>query len=176
MYDCLTVWFYASKGIWVDFSRKWKLALLQNKWWFIIKLGGSFVYLRRPIRVRPQRLQIKVCTTKWSEVVPSSLDSFIKFALSFLDKWMSYHEPTKQLHTYMLATCAYKMGWWYLFQLHSIPHFGRWALLRILVVGLLHHTHSPPQSRYCSPRALWAAGSMWHTVQQDSRPQTILKF
>ena len=71
-------------AIWVDFSRKWKLALLQTKWWSIKKLGACFVLLRRPIKDTLQRLQIKVCTTARSEVVPSSLDFFIRFALFFL--------------------------------------------------------------------------------------------
>ena len=71
-------------AIWVDFSRKWKLALLQTKWWSIKKLGACFVLLRRPIKDTLQRLQIKVCTTARSEVVPSSLDFFIKFAFFFL--------------------------------------------------------------------------------------------
>ena len=88
-------------AIWVDFSRKWKLALLQTKWWSIKKLGACFVLLRRPIKDTLQRLQIKVCTTARSEVVPSSLDFFIKFAFSFLDKWMSYYEPHLYPHTYM---------------------------------------------------------------------------
>ena len=100
MYDPLTIWFYASKGIWVDFPRKWKLALLQIKWLSIMKLSVSIVLLRRPIVDTLQRLQIKVCTTTRSEVVPSSLDFFIKFAFSSLDKWLSHYEPRYDCFNY----------------------------------------------------------------------------
>jgi hypothetical protein len=68
---------------WIS-SRKWKLPLLQNKCWLITKLKVSFVYLRRPIKVTPKRLKIKVCTTTRSEVVPSPLDFFNNFAFFFL--------------------------------------------------------------------------------------------
>ena len=99
MYDPLTTWFYASKGIWADLPRKWKLPLLQIKWPSIMKLGGSIVLMRRPIVDTPQRLQTKVCTTTRSGAVPSSLDFFIKFALSFSDKWMSSKVPIlKECH------------------------------------------------------------------------------
>jgi hypothetical protein len=41
-------------------------------------------------------------------------------------------------------------------------------------VGLLHHMHSPAQSYYCSPRALWAAGCLaWpksHFLRQPGHP------
>ena len=50
----------------------------------IMKLGVTFVLMRRPIVDTPQRLQIMVCTTARSGVVPSSLDFFIKFVAFFL--------------------------------------------------------------------------------------------
>ena len=42
-----------------------------------------------------------MCTTTRSEVVPSSLDFFIKFAFSSLDKWLSYYEPRYDCFNYI---------------------------------------------------------------------------
>ena len=120
MYDPLTIWFYASKGIWVDFPRKWKLALLQIKWPSIMKLSVSIVLLRRPIVDTPQRLQIKVCTTTRSEAVPSSLDFFIKFALSFSDKWMSSDESHPNPYTWLGDVICFN---YIAFHILDVEHF-----------------------------------------------------
>ena len=77
----------------------------------------------------------------------------------------------------------YMIRWCNLFQLHSIPHFGCWALLGILIiaykefgqpilVGLLHHTHSPgaiPLLLAASTLSCWMS-----TLARIELPQTNL--